>query len=184
MTPFSAPSFIRPRLLLLGLSRRTVFRPSFKSIPVQGQNKGKFREILSSLRYIVLLAGITFIFLLNNPRWAILIRIGEFFISIKLTFGHADTFCLIRTTFIIIGFYLIIVIPHFWCRYLCPTGGMLEALKKISLFKYSMTDQCNQCDTCRKACSVKTRPGEINCTNCGDCKNTCPVEAITLKKGY
>jgi len=150
----------------------------------KGKIKGKADKILSSIRYLVLLASITFIFLLNNPRWAIPIRTGEFYNSIKLTFEHANTFWLIRTVCIIIGFSLVLIIPHFWCRYLCPTGGLLEALKKISIFKYITTDQCNQCDKCRKVCSVETRPGEINCTNCGDCSNSCTVNAITLKKRY
>ncbi len=150
---------------------------------IKGKIKGKADKILSCLRYIVLLVSIAFIFIFNNPRWAIPIRTGDFFNSIRLTFEHADTFWLIRTVFIIIGFSLIIIIPQFWCRYLCPTGGLLEAFKKISIYKYIMTNRCNQCDTCRKHCSSETRPAEINCTNCGDCKIICSVDAITQKKG-
>ena len=143
-----------------------------------------FEKILSLLKYIVLAASVVFIFALNNPRWAIPIRTGEFFNSIKLTFEHADTLWLVRTAFILSGFLLIILIPHFWCRYLCPTGGLLELLKRLASFKYVMTPACNQCNACQKACSVETRPSEINCTNCGDCKSSCPVDAITLRRGF
>ena len=135
------------------------------------------------MKYAVLAAALVYVFVLNNPRWAIPIRTGDFFNSIKLTFEHADTLWLLRTAFILGGFFLIILIPHFWCRYVCPTGGMLELLKKISIFKYVMTDTCNQCNVCQKACPVETRPSEINCTNCGDCTGDCPVEAITVKRG-
>jgi len=141
-------------------------------------------KALSCLKYIVLLPCIAYIFLLNNPRWAIPIRTGEFFNSIKLTFEHADTLWIYRTVFIIGGFALILLIPHFWCRYLCPTGGLLEMFKKISFIKYLMTDKCTPCNTCKKDCAMETRPGKINCTNCGDCSDSCPVDAITLKKGY
>ena len=143
-----------------------------------------FEKILSLLKYIVLAASVVFIFTLNNPRWAIPIRTGEFFNSIKLTFEHADTLWIVRTAFILSGFLLIILIPHFWCRYLCPTGGLLELLKRLASFKYVMTPACNQCNACQKACSVETRPSEINCTNCGDCKDSCPVDAITLRRGF
>ena len=148
--------------------------------------KGKisrgFEKTFSLVKYVVLAAGLYFVFLGNNPRWAIPIRTGDFFNSIKLTFEHADTLWLARTAFILGGLLLIILIPHFWCRYLCPTGGLLEFFKKISLFRYVMTDACNQCNACQKECSVGTRPSEINCTNCGDCKSACPIDAITLKR--
>lgn len=142
-----------------------------------------FEKVASLAKYAVLAAGLVYVFLLFNPRWAIPIRTGDFFNSVKLTFEHADPLWLARTIFILAGFFLILLIPHFWCRYLCPTGGMLELLKKVSLFRYRMTERCNQCNLCRTACSVETRPGEINCTNCGDCKGSCPVEAIELKRG-
>jgi ferredoxin-type protein NapH len=151
---------------------------------LKGKVSRGFEKNFSLIRYVILAAGIVFVFVLHNPRWAIPIRTGEFFNSIKLTFEHADTLWLLRTAFILSGFLLIILIPHFWCRYLCPTGGMLDVLKKISLFKYRMTDACNQCNVCRKACPVETRPAEINCTNCGACKGSCPVDAIKFKQGY
>ena len=150
----------------------------------KGKIKRNAEKILSCIRYIVLTASIIFIIALNNPRWAIPIRTGDFLNSIKLTFEHADTLWLMRTVFILSGFLLIILIPHFWCRYVCPTGGMLELLKRLASFKYVMTPACNQCNACQKACSVETRPSEINCTNCGDCKDSCPVDAIKVRRGF
>jgi len=150
----------------------------------KGKISRNFEKILSLLKYLVLAACVVCIFALNNPRWAIPIRTGEFFNSIKLTFEHADTLWIMRTAYILGGFLLIVLIPHFWCRYVCPTGGMLELLKKAGIFKYVMKDTCNQCNVCRKACTVETRPSEINCTNCGGCKDSCPIDAITLRKGF
>jgi len=156
------------------LSRISLVKGKIKKIP---------NRLMSSVKYLVLTACIIFILFLNNPRWAIPIRTGDFFNSVKLTFEHADSLWLLRTAFILTGFLLVLIIPHFWCRYLCPTGGLLELFKKIALFNYIKTDQCNDCDACRTPCPADTRPEEINCTNCGDCRNTCPVNAIQLKKG-
>ncbi len=151
-----------------------------KNSLLKGKINRSFDKILSAVKYVVLALSIIIVFSLNNPRWAIPIRTGDFFNSIKLTFEHADTLWLLRTVFILAGFFFIILIPHFWCRYLCPTGGLLEIFKKISIFKYVMTDKCNKCDVCQKECPVETRPLDTNCTNCGDCKNACPLDAIGI----
>ena len=56
-----------------------------------------------STKYIVVIAGLLFLFALNNPRWAIPIRTGDFFKSVSLTFEHADQIWLWRTGFILGG---------------------------------------------------------------------------------
>ncbi len=143
------------------------------------RNKTKnFVEVFS--KHIVTIVCLFFVFVINNPRWAIPIRTGDFFRSVSLTFEHANEFWLWRTGFIIGGFLLALVIPHFWCRYLCPTGGLLEILNKISLVKYLKTSACNDCDACKRACTAETRPAEVNCVNCGDCSDACPTGAIKL----
>jgi len=128
----------------------------------------------------VVIASLLVFFVLNNPRWAIPIRTGEFFDSESLTFEHADQLWLWRTGFILGGLALALIIPHFWCRYLCPTGGLLELLNRITFVKYFKTSACNECDSCRKVCFAETRPAETNCVNCGDCSKICPVDAIRL----
>ncbi|MGO8822718.1 MAG: 4Fe-4S binding protein [Desulfomonilaceae bacterium] len=141
--------------------------------------RGKVRNSIESLtKYLVILASLVIIFILTNPRWAIPIRIGDFWGSVSLTFEHANQLWLWRTGFILGGIALALLIPQFWCRYLCPTGGLLELLNRISVVKYFKTSACNECDSCRRACFTETRPAEINCTNCGDCMQSCPVDAI------
>jgi ferredoxin-type protein NapH len=149
--------------------------------------RGKVRNTIESLsKYLVILASLVIIFVVTNPRWAIPIRTGDFWGSVSLTFEHANQLWLWRTGFILGGIALALLIPQFWCRYLCPTGGLIELLKRISVFKYFKTSACNDCDSCRKACFTETRPAEINCANCGDCAQSCPVDAIkfgtTMKK--
>jgi len=134
-------------------------------------------------KYPVVIVCLLVLFWLNNPRWAIPIRTGEFLNSVSLTFEHADQLWLWRTGFVIGGLALALIIPHFWCRYLCPTGGLLEIFNSFSLVKYFKTSGCNNCDSCRNVCFAETRPAEINCVNCGDCRKICPVDAIQAGRG-
>lgn len=145
---------------------------------LKGKIKGVMEKVLSFGKYMVFGGAIVLLFMMNNPRWAVPIRTGDFFNSIKLTFEHADNYWIYRTLFILIAFLMGILIPHFLCRYLCPTGGILEIFKRIALFRYFKTEACNDCDKCRTLCQLETRPAEINCTNCGDCSDICPVDAI------
>ena len=152
-----------------------------KAALVKGKCKGTAERALSFLKYAALIASITVLIYYDNPRWAIPIRTGDFFTSVKLTFEHADTLWLSRTLIVVAGFSCIILIPHFWCRYCCPTGGMLELFKRVAIFTKVKTEKCNQCDNCRTACPIETCPSETNCTNCGDCNSACPVDAIRVR---
>ena len=146
--------------------------------------RGKgWRALETVSKYPAIVASLIFLFVLNNPRWAIPIRTGDFFNSVYLTFEHANPLWLWRTGFILGGIAAALIIPHFWCRYVCPTGGLLDILSRISFVKYFMASDCNDCDSCRRTCFAETRPAEINCTNCGDCREVCPVDAIKLGSG-
>jgi polyferredoxin len=147
---------------------------------IRGKITGARDKVLSSGKYLMVVACIVVLLFLDNPRWAIPIRVGDFFNSVKLTFEHGDNFWMIRTVFLLSGLALAILIPAFWCRYLCPTGGVLEVFNKFSLFKYFKTKDCDDCDKCREVCDLETRPLETNCTNCGTCENSCPVDAIKV----
>ena len=147
---------------------------------MRGKVKGSLDKVLSSGKYLMVVLSLGVLLFLDNPRWAIPIRVGNFFNSVKLTFEHADNVWIARTIIVISGFVLAIIIPAFWCRYLCPTGGILELFNKFSLFKYFMTSDCDDCGKCRKVCNLESRPLETNCTNCGDCDTMCPDDAIKL----
>lgn len=125
------------------------------------------------------LAAALFLWLyLGNPRWMVPIRVGEFRNSVLLSFEHATPYWLVRT-FVVLGLVAAgLILANLWCRFACPTGGLLEILKRISLFRVFKTSICNDCNDCLKVCEMGTRPDEANCTNCGDCLKSCPVDAI------
>ena len=91
-----------------------------------------------------------------------------------------------RDTLLFAGIFLGVIAlnlfaPRFWCRYLCPLGGLLGVLSKVALFKRQVNEECTGCVLCSEVCPTGTidpargyrsDPGE--CTLCMDCVETCP----------
>lgn len=74
---------------------------------------------------------------------------------------------------------------RFWCRYLCPLGGLLGLVSKVSFKRREVNDRCLECDACVGVCPTGTiDPGRAyasdpsECTVCLNCWETCPYEAI------
>jgi len=146
--------------------------------------KMRSRNLFTKISFFGLFAGLIIALILwlglDNPRWMIPIRIGEFWSSIRLSFQHASGFWLTRTLFVLALVAGGFIIANLWCRFACPTGGLLEIVKRISIFRIFKTSACNDCNACLKVCEMGSRPDEINCTNCGDCLKSCPVDAIKI----
>lgn len=83
------------------------------------------------------------------------------------------------------------VIPNFWCRFLCPYGGLLGILALASPLRiHRHKTICIQCKKCENRC-----PGSIpvarresirsaECIGCLECVAACPVEnCLTLQTG-
>lgn len=77
---------------------------------------------------------------------------------------------------------------RFWCRYLCPLGGLLGLLAKFSLVRRVVGDECKSCGACSKVCPTGTidpKRGYISdpaeCTMCMDCLRSCPVSQIKFQ---
>ncbi|NQS91697.1 MAG: 4Fe-4S binding protein [Chloroflexi bacterium] len=91
-----------------------------------------------------------------------------------------------RYGWLYLGFFMAVIglnafAPRFWCRYLCPLGGLLGLLGKVSLVHCEISTGCTQCGVCIPACptgaiqengGVYCDPGE--CTMCLICKADCP----------
>jgi polyferredoxin/formate hydrogenlyase subunit 6/NADH:ubiquinone oxidoreductase subunit I len=83
------------------------------------------------------------------------------------------------------------IAERFWCRYLCPLGGLLALLSKVALIERvvgTKRQPCNRCGHCDDACPMGTiepergyesDPGE--CTVCYDCLVACPQNGVGFR---
>ncbi len=112
-----------------------------------------------------------------------------------------ETFLALITFLVVLGLGLIA--PRFWCRNLCPLGGLLGFLSKFSLLKFSFRGECKSCGLCERVCptgaiapvgnpklqtpnpnsSIANRQSSIvidsaECIGCLACLHQCPERAV------
>jgi polyferredoxin len=89
---------------------------------------------------------------------------------------------------------------RFWCRYLCPLGGLLGLVSRVAILRRVVgVDACRHCQRCTRVCptgtidmaSFESDPAE--CTVCLNCLLECPtpngqtfapVWKLALAQGY
>jgi polyferredoxin len=77
---------------------------------------------------------------------------------------------------------LSIIVPFFWCRYLCPYGALVGGLSWLSPFKVRRNKKtCIDCKECTMACPVNIKVHNSRsvisdeCHACLQCVDACPV---------
>ncbi len=80
--------------------------------------------------------------------------------------------------------------PRFWCRYVCPLGGLLGLVSRVSLLRRTVDqEKCNSCRRCARECPVNAIDSEkayasdpAECTLCLKCVEDCPARAISVRR--
>jgi NAD-dependent dihydropyrimidine dehydrogenase PreA subunit len=117
--------------------------------------------------------------------WAAFGHLSEGFPSLWKEF--AVGFVILIITFI--GSFLY---DRFFCKYLCPMGGFLAFISKISPFSIQRDeDLCINCNLCTKVCPMNIDVAKVEtastleCINCQECVEVCPKEgALTNRVSF
>jgi ferredoxin len=91
----------------------------------------------------------------------------------------------------LIGFVLLLVVglnlvlPRFFCRFLCPLGALFGLLTRFSPWRLGKTsDKCGDCCLCEHYCEGGCRPGGKiitgECVLCFNCLDGCPGGRMTF----
>ncbi len=136
--------------------------------------------------------------------------IGEFLLSMILGFpifvfvsppglvGRELMLAIIFHSFALEGFIVLAILllhfvtRRFYCRYLCPLGGLLAFLGQKRRLKVRLKSRkCSACGICEKVCPLGlpvNRGGSYSpyCWNCGECVDYCPTGALKFywKRSY
>ena len=145
---------------------------------------------LRSIKYILLLFFVGTVFVgmdlvsvesfLRSPYNILAdVKMLQFFASPSLTFG------LVVGALALAG----IVIPRFWCRYLCPYGALVEVCALSSPVAVQRDPEaCIRCGKCTRVCpegivvEKKERVSSPACMLCMRCVEVCPAkDALDIK---
>ncbi|MFP4497890.1 MAG: 4Fe-4S binding protein [Vulcanimicrobiota bacterium] len=103
------------------------------------------------------------------------------FVDISYRFGIF--YFLTFTGIFLLGHYQ----KRFWCRNLCPLGGLLGIGSRFSVNQRKVSSKCIDCGKCVADCKMGAIPEEprdfkvTECIYCYNCVKVCPVNAISFK---
>lgn len=90
-----------------------------------------------------------------------------------------------ETGLIVLGLFVAasVLVPNFWCRFLCPYGALLGLTSWLSPSRIRRdTEACIDCAKCAKACPAAlpvdklVQIRSVECTGCLECVAVCPAQ--------
>ncbi|MEW5702158.1 MAG: 4Fe-4S binding protein [Candidatus Zixiibacteriota bacterium] len=158
---------------LCGRLGRTVTGRS--ASPTAGLDRG-----MRLLRYVVLAMSLYFTYKTGE----LILRGYDPFYLIFSGIGHGSAGVI---SWAVLAVILVgaLVIPMFFCRYLCPLGAVFDPFSRLGLIKVVRNDEtCTACGNCQSACPhdipvhTLSRVRHRDCTNCLECIDACPERNV------
>jgi polyferredoxin/ferredoxin len=86
----------------------------------------------------------------------------------------------------LIALFLNLLVPRFYCRFICPLGALFSVLSRFNLWRIGKTrDECLDCGLCDTECEGACRPsGRIltgECVLCMKCLDRCPQDLVDFR---
>ncbi|MCS3901310.1 4Fe-4S binding protein [Methanococcus voltae] len=135
--------------------RTKIFKGNFKT------NK-EYKIIFNVIKYLIFTFAVIAL-LMGDPRFYSPIRTGSLLNSIWITLISGNNAYYGRLYLILLGLVLSMIIARFWCRYMCPYGTGIQALKKLyrKVIKKENNktkenkenkenNACSKCTSCKK----------------------------------
>jgi ferredoxin-type protein NapH len=141
-----------------------------------------------ALLWYVLIAEVVTTLILGTPLWVFLSPpglVGRELMTV-IFFGTLA----VEGVIILAVLGLDLITRHFYCRYLCPLGGLLGILGSKRQLRVAMDrDSCTACHRCDRTCPLGLLPsrGETHtatCWNCGRCIDACREGSLQFRWGH
>jgi len=105
------------------------------------------------------------------------------FVTYKVPYFNTNLFVAV----LIVGIFLLALVqPRFWCRNLCPAGAILALFGRKPLFRRRVSEACNGCGRCVRACPMAAigedfvTTAHSECIFCLKCRDVCPEHAVSF----
>lgn len=139
---------------------------------------------LKPLRYVALAATLYFTYRSGE----LILRGYDPFYLIFSGFGHGSLGLVSVIVLAALGVGALLV-PMFFCRYLCPLGAVLDPFSRFGVVKVARNAAaCTACGACQQACPHDLPVQQValvrfrDCTNCLECVDACPEQDVLRLK--
>jgi len=150
---------------------------------IKGKNKSlpQWAEFLKEYRFYWLFFLLALMML--GSGWTMFLSPFHL-LTAELTRIWRGEFPWLLNAIILLAFLLL---PRFWCLFICPTGLLLSFFSKWRIYSPKAPESCSDCKICEKVCptwAALPYPESCgqDCLMCGRCSERCPAGSFELSR--